>query len=179
MRLCTRDPYDWPTTPQVVFEERDARDACLQQFGGVWHWYYVQRFCVEGVERSCVMLRTGRDLAVWSAGAPVFVDRSRSVQHSRLESPFVMAWGGRYWLLVRDRNREGPGYPAPATLWVSTRPDHFEWAEAPVTVFSDLQAPEFVEHEGRLYVARVSGVSHACGHRHDTCGWLEIAPVRW
>jgi hypothetical protein len=178
LHLAGPDLFHWPATPDVAFEERDARDACIQRFGAEWHWYYVQRHPVAGVERSCVMLRTSPDLRTWSAARLAFADLSREVRHSRLESPFVIAHANRYYLFVRDRNREEAGFPAPATVWVSETPDAFAWSETPVAAFDDLQAPELVAFEGRWYVARASGVSHACRHQAwDHQGWLEIAEL--
>jgi hypothetical protein len=175
LHLVSPDVFHWPATPEVVFEERDARDACVQRFGGVWHWYYVQRRQVAGCERSCVMLRTSADLRTWSSGRPALVDESREVKHCKLESPFVIEHAGRYWLFVRDRHREDPSHPAPVAVFVSSEPDHFATF---ATEFPDMQAPELLEHDGRWYVVRVSGVSHACVHTdRDQRGWLEIAEI--
>jgi hypothetical protein len=46
-----------------------------------------------------------------------------------------------------------------------------------LTVFPDLHAPEIVEHEGRFYIVRVSGVTHASLSGVDDRGWLEVAEL--
>lgn len=180
LHLASPDAFRWPTLPEVVFEERDARDACIQRFGSLWHWYYVQKNPVEGIERSCVMLRTSPDLKGWSAACPVFVDLSAEVRHAKLESPFVIQHAGLYYLFVRERLREDAATPAPVTVWASNVPDAFAGSETPLALWRDVQAPEIVTHGGRWYVARVSGVSHACGHKdRDHGGWIEIAELRF
>lgn len=180
LHLASKDVFRWPATPDVVFEERDARDACIRRFEKLWYWYYVQRNPVDGLERSCVMLRTSKDLRQWSDGRPAFVDLSREVKHSRLESPFVIQHEGVYYLFVRDRNREDAQHPAPVMVWTSDKPDQFASTGAPLTVWPDVHAPEIVAHDGKWYVARVSGCSHACGHKdRDRHGWIEIAELRF
>ena len=92
LRVTSRDALQWSADPIVVFEENDARDACIQDFGGIYHWYYCQWMEVEGKGRSCIMLRRSADLAQWGDAVAVHVDTSREVKHSRLESPFVTVW---------------------------------------------------------------------------------------
>lgn len=175
--LASADVFAWPSIPEVVFEERDARDACILRFGRTWHWYYVQHHPGDGVERSCVMLRTGRDLHTWSAARPVFVDRRREVRHSRLESPVVVAHSGCYWLFVRDRLREDARHPAPVAVYRSSEPTSFPDEPGPLAVFPDVQAPEIVEDAGRLFIVRVSGAPHAAPAAPADHGWLEAAEL--
>jgi hypothetical protein len=177
LHLASADLVTWPWTPDVVFEERDARDACIRCFRDVWHWYYVQHCPVDGVSRSCVMVRRSHDLTTWSDGCTVFVDGRHETRHSRLESPTVVAHGGLYWLFVRDRWREDAAHPAPVTVWTSEDPASFESDGEPVAVFSDIQAPEIVEEDGRLWIARVSGGPHAAPAAPADHGWLEIAEL--
>ncbi|MCY2954449.1 MAG: hypothetical protein NTU53_21170 [Planctomycetota bacterium] len=180
LHLASPDVFRWPAMPDVVFEQRDARDACIQRFEKLWHWYYVQQNRVDGVERSCVMLRTSPDLLAWTAARPAFVDFAHEVVHSKLESPFVIQHDGVFYLFVRDRNREDAANPAPVTVWASETPERFASTGAPLTIWPDVHAPEIVAHENKWYVARVSGVSHACGHRdYDRHGWIEIAELRF
>lgn len=178
LRVSSPDPFHWPTVPELVFEERDARDPCIPRFDGVWYWYYVQRCTVDGVDRSAVMVRTSHDLRVWSDGEPAYVDYRHVVKHSRLESPTVFRSGDTYWLLVRDRKLETPETPAPAIAYASLNPRRFDSHVDPVTVFPDLHAPEVVEVDGRFYVFRVSGVTHASLSGIDDHGWLEVAELR-
>lgn len=35
LHLASPDVFHWPAKPDVVFEERDARDACIQRFGNL------------------------------------------------------------------------------------------------------------------------------------------------
>ena len=99
------------------------------------------------------------------------------VKHSRLESPTVWRDGGFYWLFVRDRKLETPDTPAPAIVYASDNPTHFDSTCEPTAIFPDMQAPEIVEEDGQPYVVRVSGVTHASLSGVDDHGWLEIATL--
>jgi hypothetical protein len=44
-------------------------------------------------------------------------------------------------------------------------------------IFPDMHAPEIIEHEGRTYVVRVSGVTHASKSGVDDHGYLDIAEL--
>ena len=179
LHLTSHDLKTW-SRPDLAFEERDARDACIIQIDGVWHWYHVQVAAVDGIDRSCVLLRTSVDLLAWDAGRVVFADLGRVATHAKLESPYVIVREGWFLLFVRERLREDGRNPAPASIWASRRSDHFTQEDGPVTKFPDLQAPEILEHDGRWWIARISGVSHACAHRdRDGHGWLEVAVLEF
>lgn len=94
--VTSSDAFHWSAEPIVVFEENDARDACIQEFDGIYHWYYCQWREVEGKGRSCIMLRVSSDPENWDAAVPVHVDTSREVTHSHLESPFVVRAANRH-----------------------------------------------------------------------------------
>jgi hypothetical protein len=134
LHVTSTDTFVWSLEPELVFEERDARDACIPRFGGVWHWYFVRRLTVEGVDHSAVMVRTSHDLKVWSDAKPVYVDYKQIVKHSRLESPAICRQGDTYWLFVRDRQRETPATPAPVVVYASSAPCHFVFDEEPLAI---------------------------------------------
>jgi hypothetical protein len=178
LHVTSTDTFVWTLEPELVFEERDARDACIPRFDGVWHWYYVQRYtAADGVDHSAVMVRTSRDLKVWSDAKPAYVDYRHVVKHSRLESPAICRKGDTFWLLVRDRKRETPQTPAPTVVYASKDPCFFDSTRDPLAIFADMHAPEIVEHEGRHYVVRVSGVTHASLSGVNDHGWLEVAEL--
>ena len=177
LHVTSPDCFNWSLVPELAFEERDARDPCIPCFDGVWHWYYVQRCTVDGVDRSAVMLRTSTDLRTWTNGQPAYVDYKHVVKHSRLESPAIFRHGDTYWLFVRDRKLETEQTPAPTIVYASADPCQFDSGTDPITIFPDMQAPEVIEHEGRLYLFRVSGVTHASLSGIDDHGWLEVAEL--
>ncbi len=97
--------------------------------------------------------------------------------HLRARAVAVCRQGDTYWLFVRDRQREGVQTPAPTVVYASSDPCCFDSSAEPLAIFPDLQAPEIVEDAGRLYVVRVSGVTHASMRGIDDHGWLEVAPL--
>lgn len=173
--LRTDDPFRWPGPPAVLFEERDARDACVQLFGGVYHLYYCQWLDVEGKGRSCILLRRSRDLLHWDAPVAVHVDTSRESRHSHLESPFVIPAAGAYWLFVRDRSLDAR---CVTTVFRSDTPDRFaSGTRAWDAEIEGVHAPELVEHAGAWHLARVSGPPDHLPGAPKQGGWVDIAPI--
>ena len=60
------DTFHWSKEPVVVFEENDARDACIQKWDGIYYWYYCEWRIADGKGRSCIMLRRSADLERWN-----------------------------------------------------------------------------------------------------------------
>ena len=116
------DTFHWSKEPVVVFEENDARDACIQRWDGIYYWYYCEWRIADGKGRSGIMLRRSADLERWSEPVEIHVDTSREVKHSHLESPFVVRTAGRYWLFVRDRSMDER---CVTTVFHSRSPDRF------------------------------------------------------
>jgi hypothetical protein len=167
--------FKWPARPEVVFEEKDARDACIQKFGETYYWYFCQWADVDGCGRSCIRLRRSRDLEKWSSPVSVHVDTSRKVGHSHLESPFVIETSGEYWLFVRDRSMDDR---CVTTVFNSGRPDLFRSGKHAWNFeLPGIHAPELVNTDGNWYIARVSGPpdSLPCAPRRG--GWIEIAKI--
>lgn len=173
--LRTDDPFHWTEPPIVLFEERDARDACVQCFDGVFHLYYCQWFDVAEKGRGCVLLRRSRDLLHWDAPVPVHVDTSRETRHSHTESPFVIRAAGAYWLFVRDRSQDARCL---TTVFRSDTPDRFaSGAHAWDAEIEGVHAPELVQHEGQWHIARVSGPPDHLPGAPKRGGWLDLAPL--
>lgn len=173
--LVSKDLFSWPSEPRVVFEENDARDACIQNFGGVYHWYYCQWREIDGAGRSCIRVRRSSDLLSWDRPVDAHVDASRQVTHSQLESPFAVFAAGRYWLFVRDRSRDER---CVTTVFESGSPLSFpSGVEAWSSTLENTHAPELVRDGEQWHIARVSGmglpVSPARG------GWIDIARINF
>ena len=173
--VTSPDGFRWTSDPVVVFEQNDARDACIRDFAGIYHWYYCQWQELDGKGRSCIMLRRSRDLEHWDDPLPVHVDTSREVAHSHLESPFVVRAAGRYWLFVRNRALDEACI---TTVFCSDSPKSFAsgtraWdAELP-----GIHAPELVRDQGRWHIARVSGPPDHLPCAPKTGGWIELAGI--
>jgi hypothetical protein len=173
--LVSSDLNKWPSTPTVLFEGNDARDACIQLFNGIYHWYYCQWQTVDGVGRSCIRLRKSTDLVHWSEPVDVHIDTSREVQHSHLESPFVISEAGCYWLFVRNRSLEERSV---TTVFMSNIPDKFA---SGINVWNFelefVHAPELVKVSDKWMIARVSGVYNDNAYAPIHGGWVDIAQI--
>jgi len=173
--VTSHDTMQWPDVPAFVFEENDARDACIQEFDGTYHWYYCQWRSVEAAGRSCVMLRRSADLVRWDDPVVVHVDTSRDVTHSHLESPFVVRAAGAYWLFVRNRALDER---CVTTVFRSGSPDRFaSGGGAWDAELEGVHAPELVNVDGAWYIARVSGPPDhlSCAPRRG--GWIDVASI--
>ena len=175
LMLKSNDLFHWPKSPVIVFEENDARDACIREFGGVYHWYYCQWREIEGVPRSTICLRRSRDLEKWSEPTVVHFDTSREVSHCHLESPSIVNVCGTYWLFIRDRSRDER---CVTTVFRSDRPDSFPSGETAWEYeLENVHAPEIVQADGTWYLARVSGPPDHLTCAPRTGGWLEVAEL--
>jgi len=175
--VTSQDAFDWTDPPVLVFEENDARDACIQEFDGVWHWYYCQWLEVEGTGRSCILLRRSADLREWNEAVVVHVDTSREVRHSHLESPFVVHAAGCYWLFVRNRALDAE---CVTTVFRSDYPDRFASGEqAWDAELPGIHAPELVFHDDRWHIARVSGPPDHLPCSPPKGGWIDMAEIRF
>lgn len=173
--LKSDDLFHWPLEPKVMFEENDARDACIQRFDGEYFWYYCQYRSIGGVGRSCIRLRRSQDLETWNKPVDVHVDQSRTVKHSHLESPFVIQAEGAYWLFVRNRSLDER---CVTTVFRSDRPDRFRsGVRAWDAELEQAHAPELVFDEGKWHLARVSGPPDHLSHAPRRGGWIDLAPL--
>jgi len=175
--LSTRspDPGWWESLGKVVFEENDARDVCIRKFDGVYHMYYCQSREVQGIPRSCILLRRSPDLVQWDEPVVVHVDLNEPASHSYLESPFVIAREEGYYLFIRHRLRDAD---RATVVLFSGRPDRFpSGREAWFAELPHVHAPEIVRHEGRFYLATVSGAPHTGSQ--EPVGWVEVAELRF
>ena len=171
------DPFHWPDEVELVFEERDARDVCITKIAGLFHMYYCQAALVDGVMRSCNLLRTSKDLGDWGTATVVYADTSRESGHSSLESPFVVSRPEGFYLFVRNRLLEED---VVTTVSFSEDPAHFPSGERPwFAELKHVHAPEIVEIDGRYYIARVSGARHANRQTPAVGGWVEMAELQF
>jgi hypothetical protein len=171
------DPFHWPDEVELVFEERDARDICITKISGLFHMYYCQAAVVDGVLRSCDLLRTSKDLRKWSAATVVYADTSRESSHSTLESPFVVARPEGFYLFVRNQlleeetvttvsfSEDARRFPSGVQPWFAT--------------FKHVHAPEIVQSGDRYTIARVSGARHASREAPPVGGWVEVAELQF
>jgi len=173
--VTSTDTFQWTADPVLVFEENDARDACIQKFNGIYHWHYCQWVEVNGRGRSCIMLRRSTNLEQWDDPMPVHIDTSREVEHSHIESPFVVYVAKHYWLFVRNRALD---QECVTTVFRSHSPDRFASGEnAWDAELPGIHAPELVRADGNWYIARVSGRSGALPCAPESGGWVEIAAI--
>jgi beta-fructofuranosidase len=176
LHVRTRDPLRWPNRVELAFEEQDARDSCLIRVGETFYHYSCQAMQIDGAWRSCVAVRTSRDLRQWSAAEPAHVDTSHITEHSRMESPFVVPRPEGYYLFVRNRMFD---YPSLTTIYFSQTPRRFpSGSKAWFAELENVHAPEIVEEGGRYFIARVSGARHANRQAPDQGGgWIEVAEL--
>jgi hypothetical protein len=173
--LTSGNLFHWPSLPEVVFEENDARDACIQEFDGTYHWYYCQWQVVQGKGRSTIRLRRSTDLEHWSQEVDVHIDESRVVDHSHLESPFVIREAGKFWLFVRDRSLDDR---CVTTVFQSNQPDRFASGKAAWDLeIENVHAPEIVRYENKWHIARVSGPPDELSQAPKRGGWIELAEL--
>lgn len=170
--VTSPDAFSWSKVPELVFEEHDARDSCIQRFGGIYHHYYCQWQEIDEASRSCILLRKSRDLRQWSDARPVFVDTTHESGHSRLESPFVVNASGAYWLFVRNRLLDAT---ITTQVYSSHAPDAFRQIN-PVCL-DHVHAPELVQAGGHWYIARVSGPPELYPTEAPSVGWVDIAKI--
>lgn len=173
--LKSRDLFHWPRTPKVLFEENDARDVCIQKFGDAYHYYYCQWLEVDGTDRACILLRRSDDLEDWSDATTVHVDTSVESEHAHLESPFVIRHGNEYLLFVRNRLLDEK---CVTTVFTSRTPDSFaSGVRAWDFELENIHAPEIVEHNGKFYIARVSGPPDHLPGAPKRGGYVELAEL--
>jgi len=177
LHIRTRNPYDWPSNAELVFEESDARDVCILDINGVFHMYYCQLASVDGEDRSCIMLRQSADLIDWSEPMIVHVDMSETADHSFLESPFVVKNQEGYYLFIRHRRMDEN---VSTVVLYSEQPDCFPSGERAWFHRLDMvHAPEIVEHAGEFYIARVSGPPDVSSRYESNGNWIEIARLEF
>lgn len=174
MCVRTTDPFAWKGLGDFVFERNDARDICILELDGAYLMYYCQWATIDGVDRSCIMLRRSRDLFEWGDAEPVFVDTTEPRRHSYLESPFVVRGADGFYLFIRHRLMKEK---RTTVVLFSERPDRFpSGARTWFCELNDIHAPEIVYCGGAYYIARVSGASHGGGERlGPAAGCLEVA----
>ena len=173
LRVESRDPYNWNGPGRLVFEENDARDICILQISTEFYMYYCMHHMVDGIDRSCIMLRKSRDLITWSASQIVHYDSMHSAHHSYLESPFVLSAEGGYFLFIRhleiDEN-------VTTVVLFSERPDSFPCGDHAWSLeLHDVHAPEIVMENGKYVIARVSGTNMRCSPKQG--GWIDMAEL--
>ncbi len=176
LHVRTRDPLHWPNQVELAFEEQDARDSCIIRVDEVFYHYSCQALEIDGLWRSCVAVRTSRDLREWGAAEPAHVDTSHVTEHSRMESPFVVHRPEGYYLFVRNRRFD---YPSLTTVYFSPTPQRFPSGDrAWFAELENVHAPEIVEEAGRYFIARVSGPRHANRQAPEQGGgWIEVAEL--
>jgi hypothetical protein len=178
--LCVSSPHPnrWIGLGDKVFAESDARDICVIRVGDVFYMYYCQLAEIDGIHRSCILLRRSQDLVEWQTAEVVHVDTARPAEHSYLESPFVIHRPEGFYLFVR--HREYRKAEVVTVVLFSDQPDRFpsgnrQW-------FSELiglHAPEIVTDGGKYYIFRVSGAPHASRAAPDKGGWIDVAELKF
>ncbi len=171
-------PSTWDGLGVPLFERRDARDACVRFFGGVYHLYYCASEIVEDVPRSCVLLRTSSDLVHWDAQRVVHVDLTRPANHSYVESPQVIEGPDGFYLFVTNvLLREAYGNLWTTAVYYSPAPDRFpDGPDARIGAFPDVLACEVERDDHGLVIARVSGRNDADSARD---GFIDTARLEF
>lgn len=181
MHVRGRSPFEFDDLGEVVFTANDARDACILDsaaFPGPrqadWpperYWmYYCQIAEHEGVVRSCILLRTSDDLEGWSEPRVAFADLfHQPAGHCYTESPFVIRRPEGFYLLTRHC------FAGPHTNVRYSPTPLFGCANGGwLTTIRDCHAAECIEHEGKVWIARVTS------GRDARCGRVDIAPLEW
>ena len=171
------DPFNWPDLGFLVFEERDARDICIIKDNNMFLMYYCQSIFIDGFYRSAILMRKSKDLCEWSDAETVFLDTIKSSEHSYLESPFVVRRPEGYYIFIRHRLLEET---CSTVVIFSDFPNEFPSGERTWFVeLNHVHAPEIVSHEGKYYIARVSGPRHGNKFAPQKGGWIEIAELKF
>jgi len=178
----TDDLFNWPGPGEIVFESSDARDACILNIEGTFHWYYVENIYPEGVGRSSIRLRKSEDLYTWSEPKTVHLDTGHECDHSRLESVFVVRRPeGFYAFAMHGIFSKEWGRPNVTVGHFSEDPEEFPSGDRMwICEFDNVHAAEFVEYEGKHYICRVSGARTSAAQvprKYLTSGWVEIAEM--
>jgi hypothetical protein len=177
LHLTSTRPDVWTGPGDLVFSENDARDVCIVRIGDVFHMYYCQLAEIDGVDRSCILLRRSIELNDWQEAIVVHVDTAEPADHCYLESPFVVQRREGFYLFIRHRLHDDRNL---TVVLFSTRPNTFpsgreKWfAELP-----DGHALEIVHDRGTYYIFRVSGAPHACPSAPVRGGWLDVARLEF
>jgi hypothetical protein len=173
LRIESDDPYTWNGPGKLVFEENDARDVCILQVSAEFYMYYCMHRVVNGVDRSCIMLRRSTDLMTWSASRIVHYDSMQPAHHSYLESPFVIAAEDGYFLFIRHLEIDDN---ATTVVFFSERPDSFPSGDhAWFCELHNVHAPEILVENGRYVIGRVSGTKMKSSPNKG--GWIELAEL--
>jgi beta-fructofuranosidase len=120
IKLATsRDLWSWKRERLLFTDGFDARDPFVMRVGDRWVLYYTAT-SERGGGRHNVSFRTSTDLRNWSAPRTAYVDALSGTFGGPTESPFVLSFGGAYYLFI------GPAVGYSATrVFYSKDPLHF------------------------------------------------------
>lgn len=133
--------------------EINPRDAMTLEINGVYHTYYTGRDDGEGH----VYLRTSTDLNTFSQRQDVAFGGEAGTQWWQAECPYVYyhEQSQNYFLFRTQRYSNVPE----TRVYRSTDPTYFgigDEADDYLVAKLPVAAPEFVEHEGKLYIAALN-----------------------
>jgi hypothetical protein len=177
LHVRSADPARWSDLGAEVFAERDARDVHVIRIGRSFRMFYCQCAEVDGVLRSCILMRESADLNRWSEPIVVHADTARPCTHSYLESPCVVHRPEGFYLFIRHQLMNDR---TTTVVLFSTRPDRFPSGErAWFCELNDVHAAEIVTDGGNDVIARVSGAPHANPHAPAKGGWIDVARLQF
>ena len=100
----SEDLYTWKRRPEnpLVVDGFEARDPMVMRIANRWVMYYTATSAPEG-GHHIVCAVTSDDLIHWGDKRTVFTDESIGTGAGPCESPFVLAYEGKYYLLIGPR----------------------------------------------------------------------------
>lgn len=155
------------------------KDFCLHEVDGVFHLYHIAG--TPGV--SCGLPgnelffghATTRDFLHWETHEPALFIDIRGWDHGHVFAPYVVAHGGRHWMLytgVATDNTQRIGLATSSDLfhWERAsdrpviRPEEYGWAFCPTTGGAACRDPHVLAHEGtwQMYYTAVTADGRGC-----------------
>ncbi len=106
MVATSPDLYHWTRVDEVnpiMIDGFDARDPMVLRLGDRWVLYYTATSAPEGGNYLVASLESD-DLLHWSNKRIVFTDPTSGAIGGPCESPFVVPYGGKYYLFIGPRD---------------------------------------------------------------------------
>ena len=166
LRRCDSvDLVTWARRPERAV---GGRDPFVLRVGGRWLLYSVD---VDQDSRGRIVVSESDDLVQWTDPSVVITDPVPSFGWGNLESPFVVAYGGSYFLFLTRTGMSEVDYSR-TLVFRSRDPLHFDWQ--PIT---DLRAhaAEIVHLPDDEWFVTSAGWTSAVGENRG----LSIARLEW
>lgn len=175
MYVKSPDLYEWSNKPEIIFEQGNARDMCIQKIQDFYYCYYCDTYVSNGKKCGAVFLRKSKDLERW--GASILVHNS-NVEDMLIESPFVIEHENIFYLFVCNRTVERKRKQCVNYIYCSESPESFKSGfENYNFEMKDVFAVEIVKKQDEFHIAKVSGKYDRVAYAPPQGGWIDIAEL--